>query len=48
MIMPIIGVFTGKINISSLSLKLPSSIAGGDSVVYKIWTIFTECFKTLQ
>ena len=33
MIMPIIGVFTGKINISSLSLKLPSSIAGGDSVV---------------
>lgn len=35
MIMPIIGVFTGKINISSLSLKLPSSIAGGDSVVIK-------------
>ena len=34
-IMPIIGIFTGKINISTLSLKLPSSIAGGDSVVVK-------------
>ena len=33
--MPIIGIFTGKINISTLSLKLPSSIAGGDSVVVK-------------
>lgn len=34
-IMPMLGVLTGKINISSLSFKLPSRIAGGDAVIIK-------------
>lgn len=34
-IMPIIGMLTGKIDISSLEMKLPSSIAGADPVIIR-------------
>lgn len=34
-IMPIIGILTGKIDISSLQFLIPSSIAGGEPVVVK-------------
>lgn len=34
-IMPIIGMLTGKIDISSLEMSLPSSIAGADPVIIR-------------
>lgn len=34
-IMPIIGMLTGKIDISSLEMTLPSSIAGADPVIIR-------------
>lgn len=34
-IMPILGIFTGRINISGLSINVPSNIAGGEPVVIK-------------
>lgn len=34
-IMPIIGILTGKIDISSLQFLIPSSIVGGEPVVIK-------------
>lgn len=35
MIMPVIGILTGKIDISSLQFLLPSSISGGEPVIIK-------------